>query len=87
MTELSRAASHLLWFATQGMDIGAVSMMIYGWREREYVLSFLESVTGLRMNHNYIRPGGVAADLHDIGVLSGENPNVHGRLLPRDAIL
>jgi NADH-quinone oxidoreductase subunit D len=65
MTELSRVASHLLWLATQGMDIGALSMMIYGWREREAVLEFFEKVTGLRMNHNYIRPGGVAADLHD----------------------
>ena len=45
------------------MDLGAVSMMIYGWREREEVLRFFEKVTGLRMNHNYIRPGGVAADL------------------------
>jgi NADH-quinone oxidoreductase subunit D len=45
------------------MDIGAVSMMLYGWREREEVLRFFEMVTGLRMNHNYIRPGGVAADL------------------------
>jgi NADH-quinone oxidoreductase subunit D len=37
--------------------------MIYGWRERELVLAFFEKVTGLRMNHNFIRPGGVAADL------------------------
>ena len=51
--------------ATNGMDLGAVSMMIYGWREREEVLRFFEKVTGLRMNHNYIRPGGVAADLPD----------------------
>ena len=65
MTELNRVSSHLLWVATQGMDIGAISMMIYGWREREYVLDFFEKVTGLRMNHNYIRPGGVAADLPD----------------------
>ena len=65
MTELNRVSSHLLWLATQGMDIGAISMMLYGWRERESVLAFFESVTGLRMNHNYIRPGGVAADLHD----------------------
>jgi NADH-quinone oxidoreductase subunit D len=42
-----------------------VSMMIYGWREREETLRFLEKVTGLRMNHNFIRPGGVAADLPD----------------------
>jgi NADH-quinone oxidoreductase subunit D len=65
MTELNRVSSHLLWLATQGMDIGALSMMLYGWREREAVLAFFESVTGLRMNHDYIRPGGVAADLHD----------------------
>jgi NADH-quinone oxidoreductase subunit D len=47
------------------MDIGAVSMMIYGWRDREEGLRLLEMITGLRMNHNYIRPGGVAADLPD----------------------
>jgi NADH-quinone oxidoreductase subunit D len=51
--------------ATNGMDVGAVSMMIYGWREREQVLAFFEKVTGLRMNHNFIRPGGTAADLPD----------------------
>jgi NADH-quinone oxidoreductase subunit D len=65
MSELNRVASHLLWLATQGMDIGALSMMIYGWRDRETVLAFFEKATGLRMNHNYIRPGGVAADLPD----------------------
>ena len=63
MTELNRMSSHLLFMATNGMDIGAVSMMIYGWREREEVLRFFQKVTGLRMNHNYIRVGGVAADL------------------------
>ena len=63
MAELSRMASHLLFLATNGMDLGAVSMMIYGWREREEVLRFMQTVTGLRMNHNYVRPGGVAADL------------------------
>jgi NADH-quinone oxidoreductase subunit D len=65
MSELNRISSHLLFMATNGMDIGAVSMMIYGWREREEVLRFFQKVTGLRMNHNYIRPGGVAADLPD----------------------
>lgn len=65
LTEINRIASHLLFLATNGMDIGAVSMMLYGWREREEVLRFLQKVTGLRMNHNYIRPGGVAADLPD----------------------
>src|SRR5215203_5767738 len=61
--ELNRIASHLLFLATNGMDLGAVSMMIYGWREREEVLRFFQKVTGLRMNHNFIRVGGLAADL------------------------
>ena len=66
MCELNRMSSHLLFQATNGMDLGAVSMMLYGWREREEVLRFFEKrITGLRMNHNYIRPGGVAADLPD----------------------
>ena len=65
MCELNRMTSHLLFQATNGMDIGAVGMMIYGWREREEVLRLFEKITGLRMNHNYIRPGGVAADLPD----------------------
>jgi len=65
MTEINRLASHVLFLATNGMDIGAIGMMLYGWREREEMLRFLECVTGLRMNHNYIRPGGVAADLPD----------------------
>jgi NADH-quinone oxidoreductase subunit D len=65
MTELNRISSHLLFLATNGMDLGAVGMMLYGWRERDETLQFFEKVTGLRMNHNYIRPGGVAADLPD----------------------
>ena len=65
MCELNRISSHLLFQATNGMDMGAVGAMIYGWREREEVLRLLEIITGLRMNHNYIRPGGVAADLPD----------------------
>jgi NADH-quinone oxidoreductase subunit D len=63
MTELNRVSSHLVAIATNGMDIGAISMMMYGFRERESILDFFEKTTGLRMNHNYIRPGGVAADL------------------------
>jgi NADH-quinone oxidoreductase subunit D len=65
LVELNRMSSHLLFQATNGMDIGAVSMMLYGWRDREETLRVLESITGLRMNHNFIRPGGVAADLPD----------------------
>ena len=63
MCELNRMSSHFLFLATNGMDLGAVSMMIYGWRERDLFLQFFEKTTGLRMNHNYIRPGGVSVDL------------------------
>jgi len=63
LSELNRMSSHILFLATNGMDIGAISMMLYGWREREEVLRFFQKVTGLRMNHNFIRPGGLAADL------------------------
>ncbi|HSH22564.1 MAG TPA: NADH-quinone oxidoreductase subunit D [Acidimicrobiales bacterium] len=65
MCELNRISSHFLFLATNGMDLGAISMILYGWRERDVVLQFFEKTTGLRMNHNYIRPGGVAADLPD----------------------
>ena len=65
LTELNRVSSHLMWMATNGMDLGSTSMMIYGFREREMVLAFFEKTTGLRMNHNFIRPGGTAADLPD----------------------
>ena len=51
LAELNRMSSHLLFQATNGMDMGAVSMMIFGWREREEVLRVLEMITGLRMNH------------------------------------
>jgi NADH-quinone oxidoreductase subunit D len=63
LSELNRMSSHLLFQATNGMDVGAVGMMIYGWRERELLLAFFEKLTGLRMNHNFIRVGGTAADL------------------------
>jgi NADH-quinone oxidoreductase subunit D len=65
MCEFNRISSHFLWLATNSADLGAINMLVYGWREREMVLAFFEKVTGLRMNHNYFRPGGVAADLPD----------------------
>jgi len=65
LSELQRVSSHLMWLATNGMDVGSTTMMIFGFRERELVLGFFEKTTGLRMNHNFIRPGGTAADLPD----------------------
>jgi NADH-quinone oxidoreductase subunit D len=63
MMELNRIASHLVWLATTGMELGAISMMLYGFREREYVLEIFEMITGLRMNMAYVRVGGVAQDV------------------------
>ena len=63
LCELNRIASHLVWLATGSLELGAVSMMLYGFREREVILDIFEAVTGLRMNHSYIRPGGVIMDL------------------------
>ena len=63
MMELNRIASHLVWLATGGMELGALSAMLYGFREREVILDIFEMITGLRMNHAYVRPGGVAQDL------------------------
>ena len=68
LMELNRISSHLVALATGGMELGAMSAMFYGFRERELILSVFESITGLRMNHAYIRPGGLAADLPDDAV-------------------
>ena len=65
MMELNRVSSHLVALATGGMELGALSAMIFGFRERELVLDIFEMVTGLRMNSAFIRPGGVAQDLPD----------------------
>ncbi|MGV0747780.1 NADH dehydrogenase (quinone) subunit D [Mycobacterium sp. SMC-11] len=63
MMELNRVSSHLVALATGGMELGALSVMLFGFRERELVLDIFEAITGLRMNHQYVRPGGVSVDL------------------------
>jgi NADH-quinone oxidoreductase subunit D len=68
MMELNRISSHLVCIGTGGMEIGALTVMTIGFREREMILDFLEAVTGLRMNHAYIRPGGVANDLPETAI-------------------
>jgi NADH-quinone oxidoreductase subunit D len=68
MMELCRIASHLVAIGTGGMEIGALTVMTIGFREREMILDFFEALTGLRMNHAYIRPGGVANDLPENGL-------------------
>ena len=63
LMELNRISSHLVALATGGMELGAMSAMFFGFREREEILTVFEAITGLRMNNAYIRPGGLAADL------------------------
>jgi NADH-quinone oxidoreductase subunit D len=63
MMELNRISSHLMGIATFGLELGATTVLLNGLREREKVLDLFELITGLRMNHAYIRPGGVSQDL------------------------
>ncbi|HTZ44088.1 MAG TPA: NADH-quinone oxidoreductase subunit D [Jatrophihabitans sp.] len=63
MMEINRINSHWVWLATGGMELGALTAMTNGFRARERGLDVMELITGLRMNHAYIRPGGVAQDL------------------------
>ena len=68
MMELNRISSHLVALATGGMELGAMTVMFFGFRERDLILNVFEAITGLRMNNSYIRPGGLAADLPEDGV-------------------
>jgi NADH-quinone oxidoreductase subunit D len=63
MMEMNRISSHLVALATGGMELGSMGAMFYGFREREQILSIFETITGLRMNNAYVRPGGLATDL------------------------
>jgi NADH:ubiquinone oxidoreductase subunit D len=65
LMEFNRMASHFVWLATGGMELGSTTVMTYGFREREHILDLFESQSGLRMNHAYIRPGGLAQDVTD----------------------
>ncbi len=62
MCELTRMASHLVWLATHALDIGAMTVFLYCWREREMLLDLNEEISGVRMMTSYIRIGGVAQD-------------------------
>lgn len=68
LMELNRIASHLVAVATAGMELGATTPMLFGFRDRELILDVFEVISGLRMNHAYVRPGGVVQDLPDEAV-------------------
>ena len=63
LCELNRVASHLLFYGTFGLDLGAMTPIMYGFRERERIQRLFESVSGARMMHNYFRIGGLKQDL------------------------
>ena len=63
MCELTRIHSHLIWLATSALEIGAISMLWYGFRERDAVLDLFELVTGVRMHTRYFQAGGLAEDV------------------------
>jgi NADH-quinone oxidoreductase subunit D len=64
-SEITRILNHLLWIAGHGLDVGAMSMFLYAFREREDLVDVYEAVTGARMHATYLRPGGVYRDLPD----------------------
>jgi NADH-quinone oxidoreductase subunit D len=65
MMELNRIASHLIWFGTTALDLGAITPFLYGFREREDILDLFEMTCGQRLTYNYIRIGGVSRDIPD----------------------
>ena len=65
MCEMNRVASHLLFFGTYGIDIGAFTPFLYAFREREMVLDLFEMLCGARLTYNYIRLGGVMKDVDE----------------------
>jgi NADH-quinone oxidoreductase subunit D len=65
LCELNRIASHMLFYGVYGLDVGAMTPVLYGFRERERIQALFENVTGARMMHNYFRVGGVKEELPD----------------------
>src|SRR5580704_1780800 len=65
MCELCRIASHLLWYGTSALDLGATTPFVYAWRDREKILDINELVSGVRMHTSFIRVGGLLADVPD----------------------
>lgn len=65
VSELQRIQSHLLWWGVSGMDLGAVTTFLYGFKERELITDIFEELCGARLTMNFFRPGGSFADIPD----------------------
>src|SRR5258708_37410056 len=63
--EITRLLNHLLWIGAHGLDIGAMAVFLYAFREREDLFDMYEAASGARMHAAYYRPGGVLRDLPD----------------------
>ncbi|HEX2858911.1 MAG TPA: NADH-quinone oxidoreductase subunit D [Alphaproteobacteria bacterium] len=84
-SEITRIANHLLWVGCHALDIGAMAVMLYAFKEREYTFDFSEEVSGARMHANYFRPGGVSRDLPEglIAKIRAWNKNFAEKALPQ----
>ncbi|MEM1410791.1 MAG: NADH-quinone oxidoreductase subunit D [Pseudomonadota bacterium] len=81
--ELTRIRNHLLWLGTNGLDLGAMTIFLYAFREREQIIDMYEAVSGARMHAAYYRPGGVYRDLPDHMPQFQESPWTKGKDLDR----
>ncbi|MEE4173957.1 MAG: NADH-quinone oxidoreductase subunit D [Xanthomonadales bacterium] len=81
--ELTRMRNHLLWLGTNGLDLGAMTIFLYAFREREFIIDMYEAVSGARMHATYYRPGGVYRDLPDQMPQYRESPWTKGKDLER----
>ena len=89
LAELTRINSHLVWVATNGLDLGASSIFLYAFREREVLLDLFEEMSGARMMTSYIRPGGLADDLTSEWLAAAERfvDSLPGRIDDYEALL
>jgi NADH-quinone oxidoreductase subunit D len=79
--EITRIGNHMLWIGSAGIDLGAMTVFLYAFREREQTLDMYEAVSGARMHANYYRPGGVYRDLPDTMPQYKESPWTKGKKL------
>ena len=81
--EVTRLANHLLWIGACGLDLGAMTLFLYAFRERESIFDVWEATTGARMHASYYRPGGVYRDLPERMPVHKESPWTKGKDLKR----
>ncbi len=79
--EITRILNHLMWVGTHGLDLGAMTLFLYAFREREYLMDCYEAVSGARMHATYYRPGGVYRDLPKYMPKHAESKWTKGKVL------